>query len=131
MKTTILGRDSEENAYIIKDYPFGFKRTEQKRWIETNPKHGQRLCIKTKNPKTGRWCATKKETYSWIVVLYIDNATGHVHTDSLSKYTSTDEAIVTKFKQDYDLSEYQTAEVDAWLIKLKAYNEKLSQQVAP
>ena len=59
---------SEETAHTVDNWPWGYKlRTTKTFWIETKEKHGQRLCTRTINPKTGRPCAIKKTTYSPIL----------------------------------------------------------------
>ena len=70
---------TKENPVIAGNYPYGFKRTQKKYWIET--KKGQRVVSQTLNPKTDVWNAEKKSTYSDIKVLYFDN--GHIENTSL------------------------------------------------
>lgn len=89
------GHTDEDTAYLVDDYPYGFKlRTQIRYWIETT-KHGDRFCSQTLNPKTGRWNKPKKSTYSLIACMYIDDETGHVEWTGVGHYT--DEAIVDEF----------------------------------
>ena len=79
----IYNKDSADNSVVVDDYPWGYKlRTKRKYWIETT-KRGDRLCYQTLNPKTDKWCAVKKSTYTGIKVLY-ENEDGHIKTLSLS-----------------------------------------------
>lgn len=77
-KTNVLhGHVSEDTAYLVDDYPYGFKlRTQIRYWIETT-KHGDRMVSQTLNPKTGRWNKPKKTTYVKVAALYL-NDDGHV-----------------------------------------------------
>jgi len=70
MKTYHYNHTSEETAKTVEDYPWGYsQRTTIRYWIETSPRHGQRFCSQTINPKTGRWCKPKKGTYEEVLVL--------------------------------------------------------------
>lgn len=76
MKTFYLDARSEETAFVVDNYPWGFRlKTEVKFWIERTSK-GERFCKMTKNPKTGKWCKPKKSTYSLVALLYHNEATG-------------------------------------------------------
>ena len=84
--TTLLGHTSPETAYVVDDYPYGFRlRTQIRYWIETKKNHGQRFVSQTRNPKTGRWNAPKAGTYSPIVVMWLDTD-NHVQTSALGHY---------------------------------------------
>ncbi len=82
------GHTGPETAYVVDDYPYGFKaRTQIRYWVETKAKHGQRFVSQTKNPKTGRWNKPKNSTYSPVVVLTL-NDNGHVSTSTLGLWSS-------------------------------------------
>ncbi len=87
MLTKILtGHTSFETAYIVNDYPYGFRlRCKMAYWLETNPKHGVRLMSRTTNPKKAGevWNKPKASTYSALKVMGL-NEIGHVVTHSLS-----------------------------------------------
>ena len=69
---TLSGHISEETAYVVQDYPYGFRlRCQMRHWIETT-KNGQRHVTQTSNPKRGGWNAPKKSTYSDLLGLYLD-----------------------------------------------------------
>lgn len=87
MNQVLSGHTSAETAYIVDDYPYGFRlRCKIRYWIETDPKRGQRFVTQTSNPKQENttWNAPKKSTYSDLMVLYIEEATGHVKHDCIS-----------------------------------------------
>jgi hypothetical protein len=73
--TPLNGHVSEETAYVVEDYPYGFKlRCTIKFWLEYNAKKGYRFCSMTKNPNNGVWNAAKKSTYSLGVAnMYLDS----------------------------------------------------------
>ena len=98
MKTYLYGHTSQETAYLVQDYPWGFRlRTQIRYWIESKEAKngGQRFCSQTINPKTGVWCAPKKSTYSTIEVMYL-NENNHVKMTAL-RFNDSEEAI-NKFK---------------------------------
>lgn len=72
---------SPETAYIIEDYPFGFRlRCKMRVWIETKKGQGMRVVRQTTDPRNAGevWNAPKKSTYDTLKVLYIDSDTGHL-----------------------------------------------------
>jgi hypothetical protein len=72
-RTYLNGHDSPETAFTINSYPYGRLRCIKKVWIETNKKGDQREVHQTQNPKTMRWNAPKKSTYSKMIFLYLDH----------------------------------------------------------
>lgn len=92
----LTGHTSQATAYKVEDYPWGFRlRTSIFYWIETTPKHGDRFCSYTIDPKTGRECKPKKSTYSLIAFMFIDEKTGHVKWNGVNIYDTKEE--VQKF----------------------------------
>jgi hypothetical protein len=93
----LAGHVSPETAYLVADYPYGFRlRCQIRYWVETS-KHGQRLVSQTSNPKRGGvWNKPKASTYSDLVVLFVDPMTGHVKHDACS-FPWVDEAFVTRY----------------------------------
>ena len=79
MSTTALkGHDSPETAYVVADYPYGFKlRTKIRYWLEAN-KNGTRFVSQTLNPKTGAWNKPKASTYAQLGVMIKDESNGHI-----------------------------------------------------
>ena len=81
---------SEETAHVVENYPWGFNlRTSVRFWIESN-KRGSRFMKRTLNPKTGRWCAVKKSTYSPVMILAEYGTEGGVRTSYSSLEMSHD-----------------------------------------
>lgn len=90
--TVLTGHTSADTAYLVEDYPYGFRlRCQIRYWIETT-KHGSRVVSQTTNPKKPGtvWNKPKASTYSDIRVLYIDDATGYVENAALSFYGDTE-----------------------------------------
>ena len=84
----LYGHTSEATAYVVDDYPYGFReRTSIRYWLEHKPGKGWRFVSQTLNPKTGRWNKPKPSTYAdWGGAMYLDDK-GHVHWDGVGPYT--------------------------------------------
>ena len=90
-KKYLFGHNNFNNAYLVEDYPYGFKlRTQLKAWLETHPKRGDRFVTVTLNPKTNRWNKPKASTYAPIGVMYLDEK-GHVTWTAISEYSEEKE----------------------------------------
>jgi len=89
------GHVSPETAYLVDDYPYGFKlRCKIRYWLEYHPKHGVRFCSQTTNPKRGDiWNRPKYSTYADISGAMYLNGEGHVTWSGLSYYSDYQEAI--------------------------------------
>lgn len=106
---------SEETALNIEGWPYGRKlKTTKSFWIETT-KHGQRLCMRTINPKTGNPNAIKKTTYSPILIVResIDSE-GNKDTGStgISNYSEVERLEAFKVLHGENLTEYQVKQID-------------------
>lgn len=89
---TLSGHTNEEKAYVVEDYPYGFRlRTQIRYWIETT-KHGQRFVSQTLNPKTGAWNKPKSSTYDEIKVMVLNEENGHIECESL-RFNDSEEKI--------------------------------------
>jgi hypothetical protein len=90
----LIGHISPETAYLVEDYPYGFRlRCQMKHWIEFKPAHGFRHMTQTSNPKRpGAWNKPKAGVYSRFgAALHLD-ANGHVQCAGLSQYCTGAEA---------------------------------------
>mgnify|MGYP001557845064 CR=1 FL=1 len=73
MKQFIFNHTNENTAFLVNNYPYGFRlRTKIRYWIETNKK-GDRLISQTLNPKTNLWNKPKTSVYSSIAVMFVDD----------------------------------------------------------
>lgn len=89
--TKILsGHYSQESAYLVSDYPYGFSaRCSIRYWIENNSK-GSRLWSQTTNPKKGDiWNKAKSSTYNIVGAMFLDE-NNHVQWSGLSVYSLED-----------------------------------------
>jgi hypothetical protein len=90
----MFGHTSEESAYVVADYPYGYRvRTQIRYWLETTSR-GDRLCSQTLNPKTERWNKPKKSTYSAVGCMYRDEA-DHVQWFGIGHHSAPD--VVAEF----------------------------------
>lgn len=88
MKKILIGHTSPETAYLVDDYPYGFRlRCQIRFWLEHDPKKGTRFCSQTTNPKVlgTVWNKPKKGTYADVGVMLIDDK-GHVRWTTTSAY---------------------------------------------
>jgi hypothetical protein len=99
-KQPLYGHTSEATAYLVADYPYGFReRTQIRYWLEAKPKKGWRFVSQTMNPKTSRWNKPKASTYiEWAAAMYLDDK-GHVHWDGVGQYS--DEQKILAFVQAF------------------------------
>lgn len=67
MNKTLTGHTSPETAFVVNDYPYGFRlRCKIRYWLEFNPKRGARFWSQTTNPKHAVevWNKPKSSTFS-------------------------------------------------------------------
>jgi hypothetical protein len=91
----LSGHISPESAYVVEDYPYGFRlRCKIRYWIEYKAKKGCRFVSQTTNPKRPGevWNKPKASTYSLFGgAMYLDE-NEHVQFSGLSEYSSGAEA---------------------------------------
>lgn len=106
----LIGHESEDTAYVVDDYPYGFRaRTTIRYWIETAKNHDQRFVSQTKNPKNGQWNKPKKGTYSSVIVMGLDE-NNRVTIDGYHMGTYEDK--VDEFIGKYQLNDIQKKSMD-------------------
>lgn len=91
--TPLYGHTSPETAYVVDDYPYGYRlRCSIRYWLEFSPRHGWRFCSQTSNPKRPGlvWNAPKRSTYVYVSACMYLNADGHVKWTGLGVYSSAD-----------------------------------------
>lgn len=76
----LSGHVSPETAYVVDDYPYGYKlRCKIRYWVETKKGFGMRFVSQTTNPKRGdMWNKPKPGNYYTFITLYLDE---HDHVD--------------------------------------------------
>lgn len=102
---------------MVSDYPYGGTRCRIRFWLEHNPKKGFRFCSQTENPKTLRWNAPKRSTYSLLAAcMYLDEK-GHVQWDTVNEYSNVDK--VAEFVNLFPVA--ATKILKAWCLKKAVY----------
>lgn len=88
VKKVLSGHYSPETAYIVDDYPYGFRlRCKIRYWLDVNKK-GTRLCSQTTNPKRGDvWNKPNLSTYRNAGAMFLDE-NDHVCWNGISFYTA-------------------------------------------
>lgn len=112
-----------ETAYLVEDYPYGFRlRCKIRYWLETNKK-GTRFCSQTTNPKAAGevWNKLKASTYSEISgAMYLDEK-GHVQWRGLNQYADLPE--LKEFAATFGESATNKKELEK-IIKMKEIFEE-------
>jgi len=124
MTTYIYNKDSFENSIEVDNYPFGFKKTKKRFWLETNNK-GTRLVSCTLNPKTNQWCKAKTSTYLEVGVLTSDIKEGKnfISWTGLSGYSSDKD--IVEFTRAVDVQQLPKLSQKAiCFLKAKNYASK-------
>jgi hypothetical protein len=93
MKELLIGHTTPETAYVVDDYPYGFRlRCKIRYWLEYHPKRGFRLVSQTSNPKRGGvWNKPKASTYARFGGAMYLNDEGHVTWAALNEYSDAAE----------------------------------------
>jgi len=118
----LLKQPTEQEPYIVNNYPYGFLRTQIRFYVETTKK-GQRFVSQTLNPKTQIWNKPKKSTYSQIIIVGKDEK-GHINYVDLSASYRT-EAEAKEFFEKYGMyfSSYQLKEYNGIIGMLKVFDK--------
>ena len=85
----LYGHTTQETAYLVRDYPYGFRlRCQIRYWLESDPKKGHRFCSQTTNPKKPGevWNAPKKSTYTPISACMFLDDEDHVQWTGFDPY---------------------------------------------
>jgi hypothetical protein len=93
--TPLYGHTSPETAYLVNDYPYGFRlRCKIRYWLEHDKKRGWRFCSQTTNPKRGdTWNKPKASTYVRFAACMCLNEEGHVTWHGVHEYSEAPYAI--------------------------------------
>jgi len=79
--TVLVGHNSPETAYVVDDYPYGFRlRCKIRYWVEYKPGKGCRMVSQTTNPKRAGevWNKPKASTYCRFGLVMMLDENGHV-----------------------------------------------------
>lgn len=123
----LKGHNSPETAYLVDDYPYGFRlRCKIRYWLEWHKTHGFRLVSQTTNPKRPGevWNKPKASTYAKFGgCMFLDDES-HVHWSGLSEYSSGAEAKAWSDKYRAGVPEAGLKTLDAWVAAKVAYDAK-------
>lgn len=98
----LKGHISPETAYVVDDYPYGFRlRCKIRYWLEYTPKRGFRLVSQTSNPKRLGlvWNKPKASTYCKFGGAMYLNEEDHVAWTGLTEYS--DSAVAKAWRNTY------------------------------
>lgn len=87
MKTILFGHTSPDTAYVVDDYPFGFRlRCKIRYWVEYKKGFGRRVVSQTSDPRSPvlSWNKPKPGNYYMYAALVLDKSNGHIETAVLS-----------------------------------------------
>lgn len=114
-KKPLYGHDSPQNAYVIDDYPHGFRdRCKKRVWLEFKAKTGWRLVSQTSESwmpgsepakdATLRWAKPKASTYANIAAcMYLDSQ-DHVEWAALTGYSDAQKT--ADFMKDFPKADF-------------------------
>jgi hypothetical protein len=113
----LYGHTSEETAYLVQDYPYGFKlRCQMKVWLEYRDGKGFRMVTRTSNPKKpGTWNKEKASTYCAVAGNLFLDENSHIHWTGISGWE--DQAKLEKFVADFPESDKAGLELVKALIR--------------
>jgi hypothetical protein len=115
---------SPDTAYVVADYPYGFRaRCSIRYWLEHKPNHGFRLMSQTTNPKSANhWNKPKASTYAQFgACMYLDD-NGHVHWTSLTEYCGGAEAFEWSNKYREGVPEVGLDLLDRFVCSKRTYD---------
>ena len=97
----LYGHTSPETAYVVDDYPYGFRlRCKIRYWLEYKDGFGWRFVSQTTNPKKGNiWNKPKCSTYVDFGACMFLNEENHVHWTGVGLYSDLEK--LEKFVADF------------------------------
>jgi hypothetical protein len=120
----LTGHVSPETAFVVADYPYGFRlRCQMRYWLDVS-KHGVRMMTQTSNPKASGlvWNNPKASTYCRFAgAMYLDE-NGHVQWSGLTEYTDGAEASAWRDTYGEGCPEASRAMMDKWVAAKVVYD---------
>lgn len=121
----LSGHVSPETAYVVDDYPYGFRlRCKIRYWLEWGgDRHGWRFCSQTTNPKRNGevWNKPKASTYVAIAAaMYLDE-NEHVKWAGLDAYSTAAQAIAFRNTYGEAITGEARERLDTWIRLKMAY----------
>lgn len=121
----LKGHVSPETAYVVDDYPYGFRlRCKIRYWLEFHPKRGFRFVSQTSNPKRPGlvWNKPKASTYCRFGGAMYLNGDGHVRWVGLTEYSNGAEAKAFADKYGAGVPEAGRELLNKWVAAKVAYD---------
>lgn len=121
----LSGHVSPDTAYVVTDYPYGFRlRCQIRYWLDCHPKHGVRLMSQTSNPKLPGlvWNKPKTSTYSRFAGAMFLDENGHVQWSGLNEYTDGAEAAAWRATYGAGVPEASRELMNRWVNAKIAYD---------
>ncbi len=114
----LSGHTSQETAYVVDDYPYGFTlRCKIRYWLEYKKGHGYRLVSQTTNPKKPYevWNKPKASTYAPLGVMFLDEK-DYVQWTTVGYWSSVEN--LQAFKETYreGLNEDEMKMLDRFIV---------------
>ncbi len=120
----LKGHILPETAYVVDDYPYGFRlRCKIRYWLEYHKTHGFRFVSQTTNPKKGNvWNKPKASTYARFGgCMYLD-ALDHCTWSGLTAYSTGAEAEAWRNTYGEGVPEAGRVILDKWVAAKLAYD---------
>jgi|SRR6266576_320358 len=121
----LKGHVSPETAYVVDDYPYGFRlRCKMRYWLECHPKRGVRFVSQTTNPKRPGefWNKPKASTYSMFGAAMFLDENEHVRCAGLTEYSDGAEAKAWSDKYGEGVPEAAKLRLAKWVAAKLAYD---------
>jgi len=124
----LKGHTSSDTAYVVDDYPYGFKlRCKIRYWLEEKKGHGVRFISQTTNPrKLGQivWNKPKASVYCDLAGAMFLNEDGHVKWEGLTTWADVDQAEMYLSLYKEGMSERSIRLTERFINAKKLYEEK-------
>lgn len=125
----LCGHISPETAYVVADYPYGFRlRCSIRYWLEYKPNVGFRLASQTTNPKRGNvWNKPKFSTYAKFGgAMFLDD-NEHVQWAGLTEYSNAIESKAWQEKYGEAVPEAGRTVLTLWVAAKEKYDRILAE----
>ena len=127
VKKLLTGHVSPETAYLVDDYPYGFRlRCQIRYWLEFKNHHGVRLMSQTSNPKRPGlvWNKPRGSTYARFGgAMFLDDE-DHVQWSGLTEYSDAASAEAWRAEFGAGVPAECVPVLNAWCAAKKKYEER-------
>ncbi len=126
----LSGHTNSETAYVVDDYPYGFRlRCKIRYWLEYKKGYGYRLVSQTTNPKVSGevWNKPKASTYATLGVMFL-NEENHVTWTGMGFFSSSEKMLEFKTTYSEGLDDEGKKTLEALIQRATAYEKRMSQK---